>query len=163
MEDKLMQSRLGGSRIMEKMGELERRLKIREKEETRRNVVIREMEGERRKAVEEILEVVRVKVEIEEIRKIGEDKGKREILLVRLENEEQKWEVMEKMKKLRGRIERISKDLSWKKRRVRWKLGEIVKMEEATERKFGWKWDEEGEMLRDEKGTVREEIQEEER
>lgn len=77
VEDKLMQSRLGGSRIMEKMGELERRLKIREKEETRRNVVIREVEGERRKAVEEILEVVRVKVEIEEIRKIGEDKGKK--------------------------------------------------------------------------------------
>lgn len=72
-----MQSRLGGSRIMEKMGELERRLKIREKEETRRNVVIREVEGERRKAVEEILGVVGVKVEVEEIRKIGEDKGKK--------------------------------------------------------------------------------------
>lgn len=65
---------------MEKMGELERRLKIREKEETRRNVVIREVdvrEGERRKAVEEILGVVRVKVKIEEIRKIGEDKRKK--------------------------------------------------------------------------------------
>lgn len=46
---------------------------------------------------------------------------------------------MEKMKKLRGRIERISKDLSWKKRRVRWKLREIARMEEATERKFGWR------------------------
>lgn len=131
-----MQSRLGGSRIMEKM---ERRLKIREKEETRRNVVIREVdvrEGERRKAVEEILGVVGVKVEVEEIRKIGEDKEKRrEMLLVRLENEEQKWEVMEKMKKLRGRMERISEDLSWKERRVRWKLGEIARMEEAKGRK----------------------------
>lgn len=57
------------------------------------------------------------------------------MLLVRLENEEQKWEVMEKMKKLRGRMERISKDLSWKERRVRWKLGEIARMEEATGRR----------------------------
>lgn len=88
---------------MKEMSELERRLKIREKEETRRNVVIREVdvrEGERRKAVEEILGVVGVKVEVEKKKKIGEDKGKRrEMLLVRLENEEQKWEVMEKMKK----------------------------------------------------------------
>lgn len=57
-------------------------------------------EGERRKAVEEILGVVGVKVEVEKKRKIGENKGKRrEMLLVRLENEEQKWEVMEKSKR----------------------------------------------------------------
>lgn len=54
------------------------------------------------------------------------------MLLVRLENEEQKWE---KMKKLKGRMERISKDLSWKERRVRWKLGEIARKEEATGRR----------------------------
>lgn len=51
MEDKLMQNRLRGSRIMKEMSELERRLKIREKEETRRNVVIREVDrrGRRKK------------------------------------------------------------------------------------------------------------------
>lgn len=112
---------------MEKVGELERRLEIREKEERKWNVIIREVdvrEGERRKAVEEILGVMGVKVEVEEIRKIGEDKGKRrKMLLVRLGNEEQKWEVMEKKKKLRGRMERISEDLSWKERRIRLKLG----------------------------------------
>lgn len=101
---------------MDKVGELERRLDIREKEERRRNVVIREVEvreGDRRKAVEEILGVVGAKVMVEEIKKIGEVKQKgREMLLdVRLGNEEQKWEVMEK-KKLRGRRERISEDLS---------------------------------------------------
>lgn len=32
-----------------------------------------------------------------------------------------------------------------------------------VDEKFGWRWDEEGEVLRDEKGTVREEIQREER
>lgn len=124
---------------MEKVGELERRLEIREKEERKWNVIIREVdvrEGERRKAVEEILGVMGVKVEVEEIRKIGEDKGKRrKMLLVRLGNEEQKWEVMEKKKKLRGRMERISEDLSWKERRVRLKLGEITRLEEAKRRR----------------------------
>lgn len=74
-------------------------------------MVIRE--GDRRKAVEEILGVVGAKVMVEEIKKIGEVKQKgREMLLVRLGNEEQKWEVMEKKKKLRGRRERILEDLS---------------------------------------------------
>lgn len=101
---------------MDKVGELEKRLDIREKEERTRNVVIREVEvreGDRRKAVEEILGVVGAKVMVEEIKKIGEvkQKGRKMLLDVRLGNEEQKWEVMEK-KKLRGRRERISEDLS---------------------------------------------------
>lgn len=31
-------------------------------------------------------------------------------------------------------MERISKDLSWKERRIRWKLGEIARMEEPGRR-----------------------------
>lgn len=61
-EDSLMQNGGGGNKIMDKVGELERRLDIREKEERRRNVVIRDaevIEGGRRKAVEEILGVVK--------------------------------------------------------------------------------------------------------
>lgn len=61
------------------------------------------------------------------------------MLLVRIGNEEQKWEKkkkkmkkrMKKKKKLEGRRERISEDLSWKEKRVRWKLGEIAAVEEA--------------------------------
>lgn len=53
------------------------------------------------------------------------------MLLVRIGNEEQKWEVIKKKKKLEGRRERILEDLSWKERRVRWKLGEIARVEEA--------------------------------
>lgn len=34
------------------------------------------------------------------------------MLLVRIDNEEQKWEVMKKKKKLESRRERISEDLS---------------------------------------------------
>lgn len=53
------------------------------------------------------------------------------LLLVRIGNEEQKWEVTKEKKKLEGRRERISEDLSWKERRVRWKLGEIAGVEKA--------------------------------
>lgn len=93
------------------------------------------------------------------------------MLLVRLGNEEQKWELIEKKKNLIDRRERISEELSWKERRVRWKLGEIARIEEAKGRKVWvregrirignrwWRWDEEGEMLRDEKGRIRGEIQ----
>lgn len=56
-------------------------------------------EGKRRDAAEEIFKLVGVKVEIKEVRRVGEirEDGK-EILLVKLGNEEQKWEVMEKKK-----------------------------------------------------------------
>jgi len=42
---------------------------------------------------------------------------------------------MEKKKNLRGRKERILEDLLWRERRVRWRLGEIAKMEEAKGRR----------------------------
>jgi len=76
---------------------------------------------------------------------------------------------MEKKKNLRGRKERILEDLSWRERRVRWRLGEIVKMEEAKGRRVWvrggririgdqwWRWDDEGEVLRDERSSWRRE------
>jgi len=70
-------------------------------------------------------------VEVAEVRRIGEDREKgREVVWVRLGNEEQKWEVMEKKRKLRGRRERIGEDLTWKERKMRWMLGEIARKEE---------------------------------
>lgn len=126
---------------MDKVSELDRRLDIREKEERRRNVVIGDVEvkeGKRRKAVKEILGVMKrgTKMKVGEVKRIGEVKEKgREMLLVRLGSEEQKWEVMEKKKNLRGRKERILKDLSWGERRVRWRLGEIARMEETKGRR----------------------------
>lgn len=51
---------------------------------------------------------------------------------VKLGNEEQKWEVMEKKKNLRGRRERIGEDLkeTWTERKMMWMLGEITRKEE---------------------------------
>jgi len=174
-EDNVIQGRTGGNKIIDKVGELERRLDTREREERRRNVVIRDVEvkeGGRRKAVEEILGIVGAKVEVGEVKRIGEVKEKgRKMLLVRLGSEEQKWEVMEKKKNLRGRKERILEDLSWRERRVRWRLGEIARMEEAKGRRVWvrggririgdqwWRWNDEGEVLRDERGEIRGEIQ----
>lgn len=44
--------------------------------------------------------------------------------------EEQRREVMEKKRRLRGRKKRIVDDLTWKKRKMRWKLENIARMEE---------------------------------
>lgn len=80
-----------------------------------RDVEVRE--SDRRKALEEILGVLGMKVFIEGIKKIEEVKEKgSEMLLVRLGNENQKWELIEKKKNLRDRKERISEGLSWKER-----------------------------------------------
>jgi len=89
------------------------------------------------------------------------------MLLVKLGNEEQKWNIMGKKKILRGRRERIVEDLTWRERKIRWRLGEIARKEEAAGRRVWvkgrrigiegqwWKWDEEDEVLRDEGGKVR--------
>jgi len=66
-----------------------------EREKRRRNIIIKGMkakEGKRREAVEEILEVIGAKVEIKEVRRIGEitEKGRGEMMLVKLESEDQK-------------------------------------------------------------------------
>lgn len=43
--------------------------------------------------------------------------------MIKMGSEEQKWEIMEKKKKLKGRKERNGVDLTWKERRMRGKLG----------------------------------------
>jgi len=50
-------------------------------------------------------------------------------MLVKLESEDKKWEVMAKKKNLKGRKERIAEDLTWKERRIRWKVAEIARRE----------------------------------
>lgn len=60
---------------------------------------------------------------------MGDKEKGREIVIVKLGDEEQKREAMEKKSKLRGRKEKILKDWTWKKRRMRWRLEEIVRNE----------------------------------
>lgn len=77
--------------------------------------------GRRKEEVERILDAIGAKVEIKEIRRIGEgtERGRGEMLLVKLGSEEQKWDIMGKKKILRGRRERIVEDLTWRERKIR--------------------------------------------
>ncbi|KAL6420868.1 hypothetical protein ACFW04_014384 [Cataglyphis niger] len=122
-----------------KIKELESRMERREREERRKNVLIKGVEikeGRRKVAVEELLGSIGVKAEIEEVRKIGGDgKGGRQMIIVRLKNEEQRMEVWNKKKFLKGRKERILEDWTWKKRRMRWSLERIAREEEKKGRK----------------------------
>lgn len=74
----------------------------------------------RKKAVENIFKDIDVKVKIAETRKVGGNAERgTETILVRLENERR--EVWENTKKLRGRKKRIVEDLTWGENKMRWK------------------------------------------
>lgn len=89
---------------------------------------IKVMEGNRREVVEKIFKSVGVKAKIEKIRKLGRnEKMGTEMLWVKLGNEEQKKEILEKKRNLKGRRDRIIEDLTWKERKTRWNLENIVR------------------------------------
>ncbi|KAL6419328.1 hypothetical protein ACFW04_013912 [Cataglyphis niger] len=121
-----------GNRLKEMENRMERR-------ERRRNVLIKRVEvkeGRRRMAVEELFDNIGVKAKIEEVRKIGGDvEGGREMVVVRLKNEDQRKEIWNKKKLLKGRKERILEDWTWKERRMRWSLEGIAREEEKKGRK----------------------------
>ncbi|XP_050452132.1 coiled-coil domain-containing protein 70-like [Cataglyphis hispanica] len=88
-------------------------------------------------------------------------------MIVRLKNEDQRREIWNKKKLLKGRKERILEDWTWKERRMRWRLEGIAREEEKKGRKvwigYGkiridekwWRWDEEEEVLKDGKGNLK--------
>ncbi|KAL6417092.1 hypothetical protein ACFW04_012988 [Cataglyphis niger] len=169
-EGNMVNGREGSEAIRNKLNEMENRMERREREERRKNVLIKRVEvkeGRRRVAVEELFDSIGIKAEIEEVRKIGGNVEEgREMMVIRLKNEDQKREVWNKKKLLKGRKERILEDGTWKKRRMRWSLERIAKEEEKKERKvwigYGkiridekwWKWDEE-EELKDGNGNLK--------
>lgn len=72
-----------------------------------------------------------VKADMEEIRKLGGEKGKcGEMLLVKLKGDEQKREIMRKKRELTGRREKVMEDWTWKEKKMRWKLEEIARKKE---------------------------------
>lgn len=115
-----------------KIKELEKGLERKERKEKRKNIVIKGIkvkEGKRREVVEEMMKDIGMKVKIEEIRRLkGNEEGETEMIWVRLESEKQRREILEKKKNLKDRKERIVEDLTWKKRKMRWKLEDIVRM-----------------------------------
>lgn len=117
-----------------KIKELDGRLERKEREKRRRNIVIKGIKitkGKRREVVEKMMKDIGAKVKVEEIRRLkGNKEEGTQMIWVRLENAEQRRKVMERKKRLRGRKERIVEDLTWKERKMRWKLEDIARMEE---------------------------------
>lgn len=91
-------------------------------------------EGRRKEAVEEILKDIGVEGRIERIRKLKENVERGMVTIwVRLENEEQRKKMMEGKKKLKGRKEKITENLTWKERKMRWRLEQIAREEEKRD------------------------------
>lgn len=81
-------------------------------------------------------------MKIKKIREIGamqeREKG---TAVVTLENPEQKRQIMEKKRRLRGRKKRIDDDLIWEERKNRWKMRKVARRQERECRKI---WTERG-------------------
>lgn len=94
-----------------------------EKKDRKRNIVVKGvkiMGGKKKEAVEKIMKDIETEIKIEEIRRLrGNEEKETKMIWVRLGNKEQRKEVMEKKKRLRGKKERIIEDLTWKERKMR--------------------------------------------
>ncbi|XP_011871904.1 PREDICTED: golgin subfamily A member 6-like protein 2 [Vollenhovia emeryi] len=162
----------GDEILKNRLKSIERKLELKEREKRRRNIIVRglKVEGEnRREKVEELMREIGVEVDILETKKIGEDREKgREMVWVKLRDEEQRGKILEKKSKLKGKKERIGEDLTWRERKMKWKLEEIAREEEKEGKtvwiRYGriridniwWRWDEDEEVLRDGNGNVKE-------
>lgn len=143
---------------------MERSLEWREREGRKGNLIIRRLVGDKgdlREKVGEVLEHLGVKVKIEEVRRLRTGKeGWREMVRVRLGNEEERKQVWREEGKLKRKQVWIDRDLMWKERKMRWNLKEIARREERRERRvkveydriliegIWWVWDEEEEVLK---------------
>lgn len=48
---------------------------------------------------------------------------------MRLANKKQKWKPLEKKRNMSGRKKKIVKDVTWKQKKIKWKLRDKVKRE----------------------------------
>nr|XP_034174773.1 golgin subfamily A member 6-like protein 6 [Osmia lignaria] len=155
--------------IMEKLRELEGRWERKEKEEKRKNIIIKGVRirrEEMREKTEEIMKAIGVQDAVQEVKAAGFGEGGKEINMVqiKLKTVEQKRSVMMKKKVLKGREERIEEDLTWKERRIQWKLRRIAKEEREKGKNVWvdhgririegkwWRWKEGSERLKDGQG-----------
>jgi len=87
--------------------------------------------GDVRRRVEKVIGKLGVDIKIENVRKVRTSReGERGTAVVTLGSIEQKRQVMENKKKLKGR-----EDLTWEERKIRWKLREIARREEGEGRR----------------------------
>lgn len=125
-----------GKEVIGKVQRIEKMLEEKEREERRRYIVVRGVkveEGKVREGVESIMKEIGARVEIVSARRMRGGGG--EIVAARLGSMENKREVMERKRALKGRAVRIADDWTWKERRMQWKLKEIAAKEERNGRR----------------------------
>lgn len=166
-------------KTIDRIEELERKWEWeqekKEREKRSRNIVIKGLkvggeEKEIRKGVEEVIKEIGVEVEIKGIRKIEAGRKERgEMVIVETGSEKERWEILMKKSRLRGQKIWIEKDETWKERRARWSLRQIVMREEAKGKRVWimrgrvqiegkwWIWDDQMERLKDNEGRWRKE------
>jgi len=154
--------------------ELERKWERKEKGDRRKNVVIKgvkEGEASLKEKVEEVIKMLGIEVKIEEIRRI--EAGKKEkgsMIVVRVENEEAKRNIVRNKWKLKGGDIWIEEDLTWEERRIKWRIREIARRERIQGKRIRmgqeglwikgvwWRWDRVRDELRDERGRSWEQV-----
>ncbi|XP_011883873.1 PREDICTED: uncharacterized protein PF11_0207-like [Vollenhovia emeryi] len=153
-----------------RMKGIEVRLEREEREKRRRNIVVRGIRGGKEKVETEIRKIMKengVKEEGMEIKMIEEGKeGEVKLAVVRIEELEEKKRLMRERRKLGEKGVRIEDDLTWKQRRMRWKMEEIARKEKENGRRvwlrYGWiqiegkwwRWDEDEEVIKNGEGTI---------
>jgi len=152
----------------ERVRELERKWERKEKGDRRKNVVIKgvkEGEASLKEKVEEVIKMLGIEVKIEEIRRIEAGKKERgSMIVVRVENEEAKRNIVRNKWKLKGGDIWIEEDLTWEERRIKWRIREIARRERIQGKRIRmgqeglwikgvwWRWDRVRDELRDERG-----------
>ncbi|KMQ84726.1 hypothetical protein RF55_17243 [Lasius niger] len=148
-----------------RMKEVERKLEMKEREERRKNIVLRGIKGGgevMENEVEGIMKEVGVVTDLKGIKRIGEGKeGEGGIVIVRMRDLGQKKELMIKKNKLRERGIRVEDNMTWRERKMKWKLEDIARQERGKGKRvwtsYGklqiegkwWFWDEDKEILKD--------------
>ena len=94
-----------------------------ERMKRKRNIIIKEVQvgsGTGEEELKNLMSDIGAQVRVEEVRNLaGKREGKGSILLVKLGSEQDRKEVLEKKKRLKGREERIEEDLTWRERKRR--------------------------------------------
>lgn len=92
--------------------------------------------------------------------------GEKRMAVIRLDKLEQKREIMRERRKVKERGIKIEDDLTWRERKMKWRLERIAGHERGKGKRvwlgYGkiqiegrwWKWEEEEEVLRDNEGNI---------
>lgn len=123
--------------------------------------------NEMKKEIKEALTEIGVDMDVNctKIVEGGRD-GRVRMAVIGLQELDQKIKIMRERRRLKERRLRIDNDLTWKERKMRWNLEDIARRERGEGKRvwvnYGkiqiegkwWRWEEEEEMLKDNKGRV---------